>query len=161
MNDPATHGVRSGANGEERSRYYDIPHESRHHEKTLAEIIAEIRDELRDFVSTRVRIVRAEIQESIGAAKVGVPLAIVALGFFAIASLLLTAACVALVAAAFAGNPYAWFYAFIIIGCLWAIFGGVAGFFAYNQFKGIFPKRTIEVIKADKLWLETEARSHS
>lgn len=131
------------------------------HERSLRTVIDEIKEEAKSFVDTRFRIIKAELQESVGAAKVGVPLAVIALGLFAIAALLFTAAAVVLVASAFAGNPYAWFFAFVIVGFLWAIFGGIAGFFAATQFRNRFPKRTMEVLKADKVWLQTEARSHS
>jgi uncharacterized membrane protein YqjE len=153
--------VRHGANGEERVRYYPTEHDSRNHEKNLAELISEIRDEVKEFVTTRVRMIRTELRESIGAVRIAVPLALIALGFIVIASLVFTAACITLVASAFVGTPYAWFYGFIIIGCLWVMFAGIAGFFAYNHFKEIFPRRTIQVIKADKVWLQREARSHS
>jgi hypothetical protein len=73
--------------------------------------------------------------------------------------LLLTLAVVVLVASAFAANPYAWFLAFVIVGVLWTAMGGAAAFFAYNEFraKGRFPKRSVEVLKADRVWLQTEA----
>lgn len=130
-------------------------------ERSLGSVVGEIKEEVKSFIDTRIRMIKAELQESMGAAKVAVPLAALALGLFAIAALLFTAAAVVLVASAFAGNPYAWFFAFVIVGFLWAGFGGIAGFFAAIQFKDRFPKRTIEVLKADKVWLQTEARSHS
>ena len=39
--------------------------------------------------------------------------------------------------------------------------GGTAAFFAYNEFrsKSMFPKHTVEVLKADKIWIESEART--
>jgi len=134
---------------------------SRNHQRNLVEVINEVKEELKSFINTRVRMVKAEFQESAVAAKVGLPLIVLSLGLLAIASLLFTAAVVVLVASAFAGNPYAWFFAFVIVGFLWAVFGAIAGYFGVNQFRGRFPKRTIEVLKADKVWLQTEVRSHS
>jgi uncharacterized membrane protein YqjE len=130
------------------------------HDRTLAAITSEIKEEAASFVGTRVRMIKAELKESLGAFKIGVPLAALALGLFAAAALLFTAAGVALVASAFTGNPYAWFFGFVIVGFLWAIFGATAAFFAVGQFRGRFPKRTMEVLKADKIWLQKEARSH-
>ena len=130
------------------------------HDRTLAAITSEIKEEAASFVGTRVRMIKAELKESLGALKIGVPLAALALGLFAAAALLFTAAGVALVASAFTGNPYAWFFGFVIVGFLWAIFGATAAFFALGQFRGRFPKRTMEVLKADKIWLQKEARSH-
>jgi len=129
--------------------------------RNLTNIVAELREEVKSFIDTRVRIMRAELHETIAALKLGVPLGLISLVLFGIASLLLTAAAVVLVASAFAGNPYASFFALIIVGVVWTILGAIAAVFAINQFKGKFPKRTVEVLKADKVWLQAEARSHS
>lgn len=130
------------------------------HDRSLRNLLLEIKAEVQSFLETRIRIVKAEVHETLGAMKFAVPMGALALGFFAIAAFLFTAAAVVLVTFAFAGSPYAWFLGFIIIGCLWAIFGGIAGYFAVSQFRNRFPKRTIEVLKADKVWLQTETRSH-
>ena len=49
----------------------------------------------------------------------------------------------------------------IIVGALWTGFAGAAAFFAYNEFraKAKFPKHTVQVLKADKVWIESEART--
>ncbi len=132
-------------------------------ERSLASIIAEIKEELKEFINTRVEMVKAELHETRSAIRVALPLAIVALAFFTSAFLLLTMAAVVLIAFAFAGHALAWFYAAVIVGIIWLGLGGACVFFAYNAFRShnIFPKRTIEVLKADKLWLQAEARSQS
>lgn len=131
------------------------------HTRSLAAIIAEIREELKDFLSTRLQILKSELHETMSAARTAVPFLVVSLMLLGTAFLLLTAAVVTIVASAFAGNPYAWFFSFVIVGVLWIAMGGIAGFLAYNEFraKGMFPKRTVEVLKADKVWLESEART--
>ncbi len=133
------------------------------HERSLASIIAEMKEELKEFINTRVQMVKAELEETKNAAKIALPLMLVALALFATAFLLLTTAAVVLVGFAFAGNPLAWFYAAVIIGFVWVCLGGICVFFAYNAFRShsIFPKHTIEVLKADKLMLQAEVRSHS
>ena len=133
------------------------------HERSLATIIAEMKEELKEFISTRVQMVKAELQETKSAVKIAVPLVLIALALFAAAFLLLTMAAVVLVGLAFAGNPLAWFYAAIIVGVVWLALGGICVFFAYHAFRShsIFPKHTIEVLKADKLMLQAEARSQS
>jgi hypothetical protein len=95
------------------------------------------------------------------AVSVALPLGLIALILGATALLLLTGAVVVLVASAFAGSAYAWFYAFVIVGVVWMAFAGTAAFFAYNEFRGKakFPKHTVEVLKADKVWIESEART--
>jgi len=92
-----------------------------------------------------------------------VPLILIALALFTTGFLLLTMAAVVLVAFAFAGNPLAWFYAAIIVAFVWLCLAGTALLFAYNAFRSHsrFPKRTVQVLKADKAWLQAEARRAS
>lgn len=132
-------------------------------ERSLGSIIAEIKDEVKEFVNTRVEMVKAELQETASAAKTAVPLILIALALFATGFLLLTMAAVVLVAFAFAGSALAWFYAAIIVAFVWLCLGASAAFFAYNAFRSHsrFPQRTVQVLKADKAWLQTEARSVS
>lgn len=132
-------------------------------ERSLGSIVAEIKDEVKEFVNTRVEMVKAELQETASAAKTAVPLILIALALFTTGFLLLTMAAVVLVAYAFAGSALAWFYAAIIVAFVWFCLGASAAFFAYNAFRSHsrFPQRTVQVLKADKAWLQTEARSVS
>ena len=120
--------------------------------RSLGSIVTEIREELKDFLNTRVQMMKSEFHEALGAIRVALPLALVSLVLIGTGSLLLTAAVVTIVASAFAGSPYAWFFAFVIVGVLWIAIGAIAAFFAYNQIRSRarFPKRTVEVLKADK-----------
>ena len=129
------------------------------HQRSLRELVREILDELKEFAATRLQIMKSELQQTMGSIKVAIPLSLVALAFMFTGFLLLTAAAVTIVARAFDGNPYAWFFALIIVGVIWTSAGAFAAFFAYNEFraKGRFPK-TVEVIKADRAWLQNEAR---
>jgi len=127
--------------------------------RSLGVIVAEIRDELKSFLCTRVEMIRSELDESLAAARLGVPLIVLALLLGAVGFLLLSIAVAVLVAGAFAGNPYAWFLGFLSVGFLWTLFAVVAAFFAYNPLRKRFPKRTLEVVKADKMWLQSEVRS--
>lgn len=132
-------------------------------ERSLGSIIAEIKDEVKEFVATRVEMIKAELQETAEAARTAVPLIIIALGLFITGLLLLTMAAVVLVAFAFAGSALAWFYAAIIVAFVWFCVGATAAFFAYNAFRSHsrFPQRTVQVLKADKAWLQSEVRSVS
>lgn len=130
--------------------------------RSLGAIVSELREEFKQFLNTRVEMLKSELHETLAGIRVAVPLALLTLMFMVTAFLLFSAAVVALVVSAFAGNPYAWFFGFIIVAALWIILGGAAAFFAYNEFrsKSVFPKRTLEVLKADKSWIETEARTN-
>lgn len=132
-----------------------------HEERSLAGIIAEIRAELKEFVQTRVQLLRSELKETAASVKVALPMAILAVVLLATGYLLLTLAIVGLVAVAFWNNPYVWFFSFLIVGFLWLLGGVMMAFFAANQFKtrAVFPKKTLEVLRADKAWLQNEARS--
>ena len=132
---------------------------SENHVRSLAAIVAEIKDEIKDFVRTRVEMFKSELRETLDAWKTAAPLAAIAVLLLATAYLLLTFAVVGLVAVAFWDNPYHWFLAFLIVGALWSIGGGVLGWLALREFrsKGLFPKKTIEVLKADTIWIQSEA----
>lgn len=129
--------------------------------RSLGAILADIVEELQEFVNTRIQMVKSELHETISAVSVALPLGLLALILAATGFLLLTGAVVIIIAAGFAGHAYAWVYAFLIVGVLWIAFAGVAAFFAYNEFrsKAKFPKHTVEVLKADKVWIESEART--
>jgi hypothetical protein len=53
-------------------------------------------------------------------------------------------------------------FGFVGVALLWAIIGGIAAYFAKREFalKGIVPKRTFEVLRGDKIWLQREAKDH-
>jgi uncharacterized membrane protein YqjE len=129
------------------------------HTKNLAAIIAELKDEIKDFVQTRVEMFKSEVRETLDAWKTAIPLAATAVVLLATAYLLLTIAVVAVVAVAFWNNPYHWFFAFLAVGVVWLIGGGILGWMALREFqsKGLFPKKTIEILKADKIWIQSEA----
>jgi VIT1/CCC1 family predicted Fe2+/Mn2+ transporter len=130
-----------------------------HQQRGLRDLVHEILDELKEFAATRLQVVKAELQETMSSVKVAVPLSLVALIFLFSGFLLFTAAAVAIVARAFAASPYAWFLSFVIVGFVWTAAGAIAAYFAYSEFraKGRFPK-TVEVLKADRAWLRSEAR---
>lgn len=132
------------------------------HERSLGSIISEIKDEMKSFINTRAQMVKSELMEAMGALKVALPLAGVAILMAATAFLLLSLAVVSAVAVAFRGDPYAYFFAFLIVGGAWLVIGALMGFFAYNRVRnhGPFPKRSVQVLKADKVWLQTEAGSN-
>ena len=131
-------------------------------ERSLRNILREIGDGVTEFLDTRVQMAKSELRETLGAVKAAIPLAIAAAALLVLGLLLLTLALVSVIMAVFAGSPYAWFYGFLIVGFCWVAFGAIAAFFVVNQFRGRgrFPKRTMEVLKADKTWLQNEARGH-
>jgi uncharacterized membrane protein YqjE len=130
---------------------------------SLAEVVAEIRDEIKDFIQTRVQMFRSELREKIAAWKSGAILGIAAAIFAVTGFWLLTLAVVALVAVAFWGSAYAFFWAFLIVGLGWLGMGGTAAFLAVRELRrqGMLPEKTIAVLKQDKSWLQQEARTQT
>lgn len=131
------------------------------HGPTVAEVIAEIKDEIKDFVQTRMQMLKTELHDKMSAWKAGALLALVGLVFLGTAYLLVTLALVGLLAVAFWGSPYAWFLSFLIVCVVWALIGGIAALIAVREFRaqGLAPRKTIEVLKEDKIWLRNEAGS--
>ena len=133
----------------------------RNHERSIGSVVAEIKDELIDFIQTRVRMFKSELQETVATFRRIVPMAAIAIILLTTGYVLLTLAVVSLVAVDIWNNPYHWFFAFLIVGVLWRIAGALTGFLAWNRFRtrGTFPNKTIGVLKADKVWFERQARS--
>jgi len=132
-----------------------------HNGRNLASLLSEMKEELKDFIQTRVAMFKAELQEKVRVLKAAAPLAIIGLVLLMTAYLLLTLALVGLVLAAVPDNPYRWAIAFGCVGVLWLILGAGAGYFAYRelQLKGLMPKRTVEVLKEDKVWIQAEVKN--
>jgi uncharacterized membrane protein YqjE len=129
--------------------------------RSLADILAEMKDEFQKFVQTRVELLRAELQQKTRVMKAALPLAAAGVLFLTMAFVLFSVALVGLVVVAFAGNPYRWFFAFLIISFLWALFGGFAVWVVKERLsaKGVMPRKTIHVLNSDKAWLRREAKN--
>jgi len=129
--------------------------------RSLAEIVAEMKAEVKEFVQTRFEMFKTEVQEKIKSLKIAAPLAGLGALLLGTAYLLFTMALVGLAVAFFRDSPYRWFFAFVIVAVLWTLLGGVVAYFAKREFElnSLAPKRTIEVLKGDKLWIQSEAKN--
>lgn len=134
---------------------------TKHHERSLGEVLSEIRNQVVEFLDTRLQMLRSEMQEAAQAMKRAAPSMIAGIALLATSYILVTLAIVALVAVAFWSNPYHWFFAFLIVGVVWAVAGAIAMFMAFRAIKlhTLAPRKTIEVLKADKVWLQYEVGS--
>ena len=123
--------------------------------RPLGDILREIKDELLEFVETRLRLLHSEFEETLQSARTSLPLVAAAIILLGTAYLLLVAALVGLVSFAFVNSPSRWPLSFLIVGSLWLIAGLVTALLARNSFRDrvSFPKKTIEVLKADGLWI--------
>ena len=131
------------------------------HDKSLGSVLSETKAELKDFFETRIQIFTAEIKEKISAWKSAIPLLIAATLFALTAWITLTFALVALVRTWFLPSDYAWLWAGLIITVVYLVIGGIIGWLAYAEIKsvGMKPKRTLEVLKQDQVWIQNEART--
>ena len=129
--------------------------------RSLAGVINEVKDEFKEFVQTRLQMLRSEINEKVRSIKTAAPMMVTGVLFLCTAYMLLTLSLVFLVSMAFYNNPYRWFLSFLIVGVLWAIFGGIAMAFAVRELRsrGLLPKKTIKVLREDQIWLQNEART--
>ena len=136
----------------------DVKYATERNGRTVGEVIAELKDEVKDFVQTRVQMFVSEMREKIRDSKSASIYAAAGIILLGTAYLLLNLALVGLLAVAFWGSPYAWFWSFLIVGVCWLILGGVLGALALRKFQGLAPRKTIEVLKEDKIWLQQEAK---
>jgi len=127
--------------------------------KTVATLLANTKIEIEEFIRTRASILKLEIREKLASLKLAAPVGAVAILLLTTAYLLLTMALVSVVTAFFHDNPYRWALGFLAVAVVWSILAGAAGYFAKREFtvQGLLPKRTIEILKADKLWLQSES----
>jgi uncharacterized membrane protein YqjE len=132
-----------------------------HTDKSIATILAETKQEIVQFVTTRVSILKAEMDEKIRRLKSVVPLLVVALTLLLSGWMAFTFALIALLHALFMPSAYAWLWASLIVTVVYLAMGTVAGWFAYAEIKttNLTPSRTLKVLQQDQVWIQNEART--
>ena len=129
--------------------------------RNLAGVVAELKEESKEFVSTRLAMLRSEMNNKLSVWKTAAPMIVIGALLLATAWLLLTGAIVAAIYVAFEGNPWAAALALIIVCVAYAILGGIAVLFAIRSLRetGVAPTRTLRVLKDDQIWISNEARA--
>jgi uncharacterized membrane protein YqjE len=129
-----------------------------HNGWTVAEVLTDLKQEVKELVITRVALFRTEVRDKLNMLKVAATLAVSALLFLATAYLLLTGAVIALVASFISDNSFRWVIAFAVVGVIWGLIGGACAYMVKRELeiKGLMPKKTMEVLKGDKLWIQSE-----
>ena len=132
-----------------------------HNGRTVGSILSDTKDELKEFLETRITMLRTELGEKMAMLKSAAPLAIVGILFLVTAYMLFTLGLVGAIVAFLPQNPYRWCIAFFAIAVLWGLIGGICTYMAVREFqvKELLPKRTMQVLKEDKVWLQSEVRS--
>lgn len=128
--------------------------------RSLAGVVAEMKDELKEFISTRMSMLASEMKDKLSAWKMALPTIIIGLVLLGTSWLLLTAALVAAIYVAFLGNPFAVAIALGIMFVVYAALGGIALMFALRDLRehGMVPERTLRVLKDDQVWIANEAK---
>ena len=129
-------------------------------ERTLAGVVAELKDEFKEFVNTRLAMLQSELRDKLGTWKTSLPAIVIGAVMLGTCWLLVTGAIVAAIAVAFGDNPFAPAIALAIVAVAYAVFGGVAVTFALRSLRenSLVPKRTLRVLKDDQVWISNEAR---
>jgi len=129
--------------------------------RSIAEVIDDAKVELKDFISTRVALFSREVKEKYDVIKVSAPMLVVALVVGWAAFLVLSFAVVAVIAGAFGGTAYDWFFAALIVGFIYLCIAGICGWFGYREIKdeGMGFTHTSRVLRQDQAWLQNEAKS--
>jgi len=124
--------------------------------KNLAAVISKAKDDLIAFVDTRLQMLTGEMREKLSALKMSLPMLVMAAMLGWAGFMLLSIALVAAIAWAIG-----WGWAFLIVGGVYVMTAALLGFLAYRELSevGIAPTRTIQVLKQDKAWLASEART--
>lgn len=129
--------------------------------RSLSAIMAEMKEEVKEFAQTRLELFKNEAQQKMKTLKIAAPLGALGIVLFGTAYLMFILALVGLAVTFFRDSPYRWFFAFAIVGVITGLLGLVAGYFAKREFelKGLMPKKTLEVLKGDQLWIQAEAKT--
>lgn len=132
-----------------------------HNEKSLGTVVAETKEELKQFIQTRLAILKAELNEKVQIMKYSIPLLIVAAALLLGCWIILTFAFVALLHAWLIPGDFGWFWSALIVAGVYFLGGVIIGWFGYSELKstGMAPNRTINVLKEDQIWIQNEART--
>ena len=131
------------------------------HEKPLGVVLTEMKNELNEFLETRYKLLRSEIQDILRTWKYCIPLLLGALVLLLASWIVITFGLVALVRGWFLPEPLAWLWGSLIVAALYVIIAIMIGWFAYGELRkvGVVPKRTLQVLKQDQAWVESEAKT--
>ena len=124
--------------------------------KSVVAAIKELKEDTANFLQTRYQMLLAELKQKLAAVKLALPLFAVAAVFALLSLFVLTGALVFVV-----GQAIGIGWALLVIGVLYLIIAGACAWIGINELSnaGVAPKRTLEVLKQDQVWLQTEARS--
>jgi uncharacterized membrane protein YqjE len=129
-------------------------------DKSVTRLLQEIKDELRDFATTRYEMLMAEINEKLRRWKLSMPMLAVA-GVLALGAFLAITITLIVIFANLIGTTYAYAWGGLVVCVLYLIVGGIFGYLGYSEItaEGMKPNRTLEVLKQDQQWIKDETRA--
>lgn len=138
-----------------------IDSSARYEDRPVGAIVHELAAETRSFVATRAEMFVSEMRENLSQWKAAFPMMMIGTVFAVSAWLVLTAALIAAIWVAFEPNPFAVFFACLIVGCGYLIFGAMLIAFGRRAIhdQPLFPKRTLRVLREDSKWFQQEANT--
>lgn len=129
--------------------------------KSIGQVAAELKNDARDFLSTRLQMLTQEMKEKLAVWKAAIPILVVAALMAATAFLTLTFALVSFFAGIFQPSPWAWCFGALIVTAIYFIVAGGLFYLGKRGLTqaGVAPTRTLRVLKEDQIWIQNEARS--
>ena len=130
-------------------------------EGSLADALSGIKQELKEFVQTRAKILRAETQEKLRSWKKPVIMLALAAVFLLSAWFACVFALVALLHAFIVAGSYGWFWGSLIASGIFLVVALAVGRTGYRGIKAssLAPQRTLRVLKQDQNWIRDRVRS--
>jgi uncharacterized membrane protein YqjE len=129
--------------------------------RSVAGVLREFREEMKDFVVTRLQMLRSEMIQKMGGWKAGVPALLIGVAVLVMTFVLLTGLLVAVIALAFNSTGWGFALSFAIVMVIYGAVGSVLTLYGVKKIReaGVVPVRTIKVLKQDGVWIQSEARS--
>ena len=130
-------------------------------EGNLADALSGIKQELKEFVQTRAKILRAETEEKLRSWKKPAIMLALAAVFLLSAWFACVFALVALLHAFIVAGNYAWFWGSLIASGIFLAAALAVGRAGYRGIKAssLAPQRTLRVLKQDQNWIRDRVRS--
>lgn len=130
------------------------------HSKTVQEVVIELREELKDFITTRLAMLRGEMNEKLRTVRMVAPMVVIGMVLLLTAWLVFTGFVITIVAHLV---PGAWAYviSFAIVTILYGLVGVATASYGWKRLKAtsVKPERTIRVLEQDRIWIQSEART--
>jgi uncharacterized membrane protein YqjE len=129
-------------------------------DKSLYRVLQEIKDDLRDFATTRYEMLVAELNEKLRIWKMSLPMLAIGALFAIGAFFVFTFGLVAMFARII-GTNYAWAWGGLIVTVFYLAVAGIFVYLGYREIRetGLAPDRTLRVLKEDQQWIKGETRA--